>query len=116
MKILKYLFSFSIAFMMEMPLCAMNNLVITPAQLATMQANPGYKLVIVDTRGSDDFAREHIAGAVSKPYYEIASSGLSKDAELVLYCSGIGCQISGNSAAQLMQAGYTNVRALRMPH
>lgn len=63
-------------------------------------------LIVVDVRGPLEYAASHIKGAVSKPYYEIASSGLAKDAELVLYCSGIGCQISGNSAAQLIATAF----------
>lgn len=70
-------------------------------------------LIVADVRAAEDFYKGHIKGAVSVPFNTIATANWSKDAAIVLYCSGVGCPLSGNSAAQLMQAGYINVKVLR---
>ena len=42
---------------------------------------------------------------------EAHETGLSKDAEVVVYCAGPHCPQSGYAAEKLQGLGYTNVRA-----
>ena len=42
---------------------------------------------------------------------EAQTSGLAKDAEVIVYCAGPHCPQSGYAAEKLQSLGYTNVRA-----
>jgi rhodanese-related sulfurtransferase len=42
---------------------------------------------------------------------EVRESGLSKDAEVIVYCAGPKCPQSHMAAEKLQTLGYTNVRA-----
>jgi len=44
---------------------------------------------------------------------EVAGSGLAKDAEIVVYCSGPSCPQSHAAAEKLTKLGYTNVRLFK---
>ena len=71
------------------------------------------KLVLLDARPPPDYAREHIAGAVSVPFYDPSPylDKLPKDAWMVAYC---GCPHaeSGALAQRLLAAGFTKVTVL----
>jgi cytochrome c oxidase cbb3-type subunit III len=71
------------------------------------------RMVLLDARAPSDYAREHIAGAVSVPFYDPAPylSQLPKNTWLVCYC---GCPHaeSGKLAEQLIEAGFEKVTVL----
>ncbi len=68
--------------------------------------------ILVDVRAPADYQKTHITGAVNLPYYSVAAASWPKDANIVLYCSGIGCSLSHDSAITMMKLGYANVRTL----
>ena len=68
------------------------------------------QITLIDVRAPADYQRSHIVGAANQPYYTLTPSApWPKDADLVLYCSGIGCSLSHDSALILMKQGYTHV-------
>lgn len=84
---------------------------ITPAEAkALMDSEKDY--IILDVRTEEEFAAEHIKGAVLIPNYEIgekAESVLKDKGQLILvYCrSG---RRSKNAASELVTLGYTNIK------
>jgi len=69
----------------------------------------GQELVVVDGRGSEAYATEHIAGAISIPHRSISQdsvASLSKAPLYVAYCDGIGCNASTKTAIKLATAGF----------
>ncbi len=71
---------------------------------------------LVDARSSDEYAAGHLPGSRSLPYYEmdklqaVALEGLALDAPLVIYCEGVGCELSFFLGRELKAQGYTNLR------
>ena len=60
----------------------------------------GSKLVVVDGRSAEAFARESIPGAINLPHREIcvqSTAYLDKSRIYVCYCDGIGCNASYRS-------------------
>ncbi len=84
---------------------------ITPAEAkALMDSEQDY--VILDVRTPEEFAAEHIAGAILIPDYEIGEKAESilhdKDKLILVYCkSG---RRSKNAAKELAALGYTNIK------
>jgi len=70
-------------------------------------------MAFLDARAPSDYAGEHIAGAVSVPFYDPAPyfAGLPKDAWLVCYCACPHAE-SGKLAGQLLAHGFTKVAVL----
>jgi len=72
--------------------------------------------VFLDARKKSDFEEARIQGARSLPYYEVdryqeqALTGLSADSLIVIYCEGVGCELSFFLGRELQAAGYTEVR------
>ena len=85
----------------------------TSADVVKAQLDRGAKMAILDARAPSDYTTNHIAGAVSVPFYapEPYLSDLPKDAWLVCYC---GCPHaeSGNLARKLGQNGFTKVTVI----
>jgi cytochrome c oxidase cbb3-type subunit 3/ubiquinol-cytochrome c reductase cytochrome c subunit len=85
----------------------------TPADVVNMELMRGARFAILDARAPSDFMREHIAGAVSVPFYDPAPyfAALPKDVWLVCYC---GCPHaeSGQLAQQLGAHGFKKVTVL----
>jgi cytochrome c oxidase cbb3-type subunit 3/ubiquinol-cytochrome c reductase cytochrome c subunit len=73
----------------------------------------GARLAILDARAPSDYAREHIAGAVSVPFYDPAPyfDGLPKDTWLVCYCACPHAE-SGQLAQKLQAQGFKKVTVL----
>jgi cytochrome c oxidase cbb3-type subunit 3/ubiquinol-cytochrome c reductase cytochrome c subunit len=73
----------------------------------------GARLAILDARAPSDYAREHITGAVSVPFYDPAPyfDGLPKDAWLVCYCACPHAE-SGQLAQKLTERGFKKVTVL----
>ena len=69
----------------------------------------GQDLVVVDGRGSESYALEHIPGAISIPHRSITQeslSGLSRTPLYVTYCDGIGCNASTKGALKMVKLGF----------
>ena len=59
----------------------------------------GEKLNIIDVRSPEDYAKEHIPGAVNLPHDKWSTfKGLSKDRTNVVYCYTVVCQIATKAA------------------
>jgi cytochrome c oxidase cbb3-type subunit 3 len=73
----------------------------------------GARFGILDARAPSDYAREHITGAVSVPFYDPTPyfDGLPKDAWLVCYCACPHAE-SGQLAQKLMAQGFKKVTVL----
>lgn len=66
-------------------------------------------IIVIDARSTRSFAEEHIPGALSLPSRSIdadATSGLPRDATLVTYCWGPGCNGSTKAALRLSALGF----------
>lgn len=63
----------------------------------------------------DYFHGEMIPGSHRVPLDQVerhvADSDVPKDAEIIVYCAGPRCPMSGMAAEKLQKLGYTNVRA-----
>jgi cytochrome c oxidase cbb3-type subunit 3/ubiquinol-cytochrome c reductase cytochrome c subunit len=85
----------------------------TKADVVSAELRRGARMGILDARAPSDYAGEHIAGAVSVPFYdpEPYLSALPKDAWLVCYC---GCPHaeSGQLAQKLRAKGFTKVTVI----
>jgi rhodanese-related sulfurtransferase len=67
------------------------------------------RIVLVDTRGDDGWAQGHVPGALHLPWAEIAAraTGLvARDADVVTYCWGPGCNGATRGAAEFARLGY----------
>jgi cytochrome c oxidase cbb3-type subunit 3 len=85
----------------------------TPVAIVAREYKRKAKMVLMDARVPSDYLREHIAGAVSVPFYDPSPylDKLPKNAWLVAYC---GCPHaeSGALAQKLMAAGFEKVTVL----
>jgi rhodanese-related sulfurtransferase len=71
--------------------------------------NRGDRIVVVDARRADGFAREHIPGAINLPHRSMQTEttrNLDQDALYVVYCDGIGCNASTRGALKLARLGF----------
>lgn len=69
----------------------------------------GEKVVVVDARSAEAYAREHIPGAISLPHRTMTAETtrhLDKSFLYVTYCDGIGCNGSTKGALKLAQLGF----------
>jgi len=67
-------------------------------------------IVVIDTRSSEAYAREHITCAINIPHRTITESGVSgldKTTLYVTYCDGIGCNASTRGALNLAKLGFS---------
>jgi cytochrome c oxidase cbb3-type subunit 3/ubiquinol-cytochrome c reductase cytochrome c subunit len=85
----------------------------TPADLVKAQLDRGAKMALLDARAPSDYSTEHIAGAVSVPFYdpEPYVNALPRDAWLVCYCACPHAE-SGTLAKKLVDKGFTKVTVL----
>jgi rhodanese-related sulfurtransferase len=71
---------------------------------------------LLDARSSDEFKAGHLPKARSLPFYEMdkfqasALAGLAKDSPIVIYCEGVGCELSFFLGRELAAQGYTHLR------
>ena len=71
---------------------------------------------LIDARTPEEFAAGHIQGSRNLPYYELdkfqsaALDGLTADSPLVIYCEGVGCELSFFLGRELQAQGYTNMK------
>lgn len=84
-----------------------------PVDAVKRELDRGARLVILDARPPSDYVFEHIAGAISVPFYEVDAHAarIPKDAFVVTYC---GCPHAESGAAldALARKGYTRLRVL----
>ena len=69
----------------------------------------GEKIVIVDARARELFEREHIPGAINIPHAAMnpeTTKALDKNALIVTYCDGIGCNASTKGALNMVRLGF----------
>ena len=85
----------------------------TPADVIHEALARGARFAILDARAPSDYMREHIAGAVSVPFYDPSPyfAALPKDTWLVCYCACPHAE-SGQLAQQLGAQGFTKVAVL----
>ena len=90
---------------------------ITPDELRARLAQPRAQLQFWNVLTDEYFAGEMIPGSRRVPLdtigREVAESGLAKDGEIIVYCSGPSCPQSGAAAEKLVKLGFTNVRAFK---
>lgn len=85
----------------------------TPADVVAAQLKRKARMVILDARAPSDYTSEHIAGAVSVPFYDPTPyfDQLPKDTWLVCYCACPHAE-SRELATKLVAAGFTKVTVL----
>ncbi|HKQ68243.1 MAG TPA: c-type cytochrome, partial [Polyangiaceae bacterium] len=85
----------------------------TGADVIKAQLDRHARIGILDARAPSDYVNEHIAGAVSVPFYDVDTyaSKLPKDAWLVCYCSCPHAE-SGQLARALASKGFRKVTIL----
>lgn len=69
----------------------------------------GQNIIVIDARSPDAWAQEHIPGAINIPHRtmnEETTAGLDRNALLVSYCDGIGCNASTKGALALTRLGF----------
>lgn len=69
----------------------------------------GERIVVVDARRPDAYARGHIPGAVNIPHRTMTKAttrDLDRRALIVAYCDGIGCNASTKGALKLLDLGF----------
>jgi len=77
----------------------------------TMQTSTN--TIVVDVRSAAEYQTSHIEGALSRPLDAIPTASWPKTADIVLYCSGVGCPLSKTAAIELLRAGYISARTLK---
>jgi len=69
----------------------------------------GEKVVVIDARSPENYAKEHIPGAINLPHRTMSKESTGKldaAALYVVYCDGIGCNASTKGALNLTQLGF----------
>src|SRR5215212_7293457 len=69
----------------------------------------GQAVVVVDGRGSEDYVKEHIPGAINIPHRTISQDSLAtldRTSLYVTYCDGIGCNASTKTALKMLTLGF----------
>jgi rhodanese-related sulfurtransferase len=75
--------------------------------------------VIIDARGSLDFASGHVRGAFNMPdgeeeaYILQLSQNVAPDEFIIIYCNGARCNSSEMVYAYLVSQGFTNMRVFK---
>lgn len=70
----------------------------------------------IDARSSEEFSQGRIPSSKNLPFYEMekyqtqALEGLSFDSPLVIYCEGVGCELSFFLGRELLAAGFKNIK------
>lgn len=86
-----------------------------PSDLAADRA-AGRAPVLIDVRDAAGWAQGRIPGAVHVPRAELAARigdiAPDRDADIVVYCWGPGCNGSTRAALALAELGYTAVKEL----
>lgn len=87
--------------------------VVNRESVLDMQSGIENRLLLVDVRSPNEFKAAHIRGAINVPFERVSSWEPPATKRVVLYCSGIGCPLSGEAANILQGRGYRNVSVLQ---
>lgn len=74
----------------------------------------GDNIIIIDARSKEIYSKEHIIGAINIPHREmdsLSTKDLDKNALIVTYCDGIGCNASTKGAYNMSKLNF-NVKEL----
>jgi rhodanese-related sulfurtransferase len=66
-------------------------------------------VVVIDARAPEAFVREHLPGAISLPHRAMSAASVAaidRDALVVIYCDGIGCNASTKGALAMTRLGF----------
>ena len=80
-----------------------------PATLHAAMATGGRKIVIIDARYPEAYAREHVPGAISlfaRAIDAASTAQLPRDVEYVVYCWNESCRASTIAAEHLAALGF----------
>ena len=69
----------------------------------------GERVVVIDTRSPEAFAREHIPGAINVPHRTMGAesvAAIDRTSLIVTYCDGIGCNASTKGALAMTRLGF----------
>ncbi|MCG3205869.1 MAG: hypothetical protein KCHDKBKB_02592 [Elusimicrobia bacterium] len=72
--------------------------------------------LLLDARSKEEFAAGRIPGSKNLPFYEMdtkqaeALAGVDMNDPLIIYCEGVGCELSFFLGRELAAQGYTNIR------
>jgi rhodanese-related sulfurtransferase len=69
----------------------------------------GERVIVIDTRSAQAYAAEHIPGAISLPHRTMnadTTAPLDRNALVVTYCDGIGCNASTKGALNMTRLGF----------
>jgi len=78
-----------------------------PVELSKWIKSREDNLVVVDVREAEDYAKEHIPGAINIPRDKWQNpQGLSRDKTNVVYCYTQQCHLAANACLQFATAGY----------
>lgn len=70
----------------------------------------------IDARSKDEFSKGRIPRARNLPFYEMdafqdaALEGLTEDSLVIIYCEGVGCELSFFLGREMQAGGFKNVR------
>jgi rhodanese-related sulfurtransferase len=69
----------------------------------------GEKVIVIDARSPQSYQKEHIPGAISLPHRTMTKESthhVDRNALVVVYCDGIGCNASTKGALNLSHLGF----------
>jgi rhodanese-related sulfurtransferase len=69
----------------------------------------GENVIVVDARSLEAYRKEHIPGAVNIPHRTMSretTKHLDRNALVVTYCDGIGCNASTKGALKMAKLGF----------
>ncbi|HEY7237558.1 MAG TPA: rhodanese-like domain-containing protein [Burkholderiales bacterium] len=69
----------------------------------------GERITVIDARSRQAFAREHMQGAINIPHREMSletTAAIDRNALVVTYCDGIGCNASTKGALKMTELGF----------
>jgi mono/diheme cytochrome c family protein/rhodanese-related sulfurtransferase len=86
---------------------------VAPADVVKAQLDRGARMSLLDARAPSDYVNEHIAGAVSVPFYDPDPyvPSLPRDSWIVCYCACPHAE-SGQLAQRLIAKGFAKVTVL----
>jgi rhodanese-related sulfurtransferase len=81
-----------------------------------IDAHDNKTATFIDARSTDEFKAGRIPASRTLPFYEMetyqaaALKDLKLDSPLILYCEGVGCELSFFLGRELQGMGYTNIK------
>lgn len=84
------------------------------AEEVKVKLDAGINLVIIDSRSKTTYEQSHITGAISIPITTMAEpySHLDRYDEIITYCNWPDEQESARAVQKLIEAGYSNAKAV----